>query len=238
MGEPIVTEDKGADRDEECKRDFVVTVYKEAEGGVRRAVLPLLCPFGGDRRCCRIGVHGRREREHGPGFPLVVAVCHAHGRHFTLYPPGWTPWGRVAVHAVGDDGAAAWDSTLFAAALDAAAGRLWPVESVGARGCGKTQARWVARCGGLLGLDGGRMTAERAACVLDVPLATALLAAAGFGSAADRRARGRAIGTVLRARTWGSADLGPLLAVGARSGVCGRAWTTGPSGVTRPVLLA
>lgn len=216
----------------------MVTVYEEADGGERRAVLPRLCPFGGDRQPCRVGVHGRRERQHGPGFPLVVAVCHAHGRCFTLYPPGWTPWGRVAVHAVAEDGAAAWDSTLFAAALDAAAGRLWPEESLGAIGCGKTQARWVARCGGWLGLGGGRASAERAACALELPLATALAAAAAFGGAADRRARGRAVDTVLRARSWGAADLGHLLAVGTRSGVCGRAWTTGPSGVTRPVLLA
>jgi len=70
---------------------------------------------------------------------LIVAVYHGHGRYFTRYPPGWTPWGRIPVKRVVESATGPWESTLFVAALDAAAGVLWPEESVGTLGCARTQ---------------------------------------------------------------------------------------------------
>jgi hypothetical protein len=53
---------------------------------------------------CRIVVHDWRSRVTGPGFPLCVVECTTHGRHFTLYPPAYVPYSRVAVAPVGLDG--------------------------------------------------------------------------------------------------------------------------------------
>lgn len=216
----------------------MVAVYEEVSEGEWRPVLPAHCPFGGDAQECRIGAHDRRERQHGPGFALIVAVCHAHGRCFTLYPPGWAPWGRVAVHPTPEEDAAGLEETLLVAALDAAAGRLWPVESVGARGCGRTQLRWLRRCGAWLGLVGPAREVERAASLLGLPLASHLAAHRLFVGARDRRTAGRVVAEVLSQRRWPATSLRPWLSVGARSGVCGRAWLTGPTGVIQPVFRA
>ena len=217
----------------------MVTAYESVQDGSIRAVLPVHCPFGGDARPCRVGRHCCRERQRGPDFPLVVAICHAHGRYFTLYPPGWTPWGRVPVHEGGDDGddgddgAAAWRRTMFVAALDAAEGRLWPVESVGAIGCGRTQSRWLQRCGAWLGIGSDVCAAERAAGVLGLPLAAVVEARIAFLAVPDRRSRGKSVRELLGLRSWGAGDLKALLVVGGRDGVCGRAWRAGPDGLRR-----
>ena len=227
----------GRDRGDGCKRDFVVTVYERDGDGEVRPILPGHCPFGGDGQSCRVGTHCRRERQHGPDFALVIAVCHAHGRYFTLYPLGWTPWSRVRVQATTPTAAVRWESTVFVAALDAAAGRLWPVESVGATGCAKTQLRWIRRCGQWLGLAGSERTAEVAAAALDLPL-TGLLDARRAFVGAGRRDGAAVVERTLRRRAWVPTDLRRLLVVGGRSGVCGRAWLTDPGGVSRPVFPA
>jgi len=219
-----------------------VTVYETDEGALR-PTLPLHCPFGGDGAECRVGAHCRRERLQGPEFALVVAVCHAHRRYFTLYPPGWAPWGRVPIRRAISGEPPARESALFDAealfdaALDAAAGRLWPVQSMGALGCAKTQLCWIRRCGAWLGIAGSERAAEAAAGVLELPLSMLLDARRGFAGA-DRRRSGAAVGRLLRHRAWTAADLRRLLVVGGRNGVCGRAWISGSTGVSQPVFPA
>ncbi len=212
----------------------MVTVYEAVGEGEGRAVLPRHCPHGGDGEACRVGAHCRRERQCGPGFALIVAVCHAHGRHFTLYPPGWTPWGRIPVQT--SDGAM--EETVFVAALDAAEGQLWPVESVGARGCARTQLRWLRRCGGWLGLMGSERDVELAASLLGLPLAAHLTAHQRFLEARDRRTAGRIVREILDLGQWPVTRLRSLLIVGAHGGVCGPAWITASTGVTQPVFRA
>lgn len=56
-----------------------------------------------DARCV-VRIHHWRERKVGPGYPLVVAKCTTHGTAFTLYPPGFVPYGRVAVAPVDAEG--------------------------------------------------------------------------------------------------------------------------------------
>jgi len=102
----------------------VVTPYQPVVRGRISAIIPRHCPFGGDGEKCRVGAHGRRDRKRGPGFALVVAVCHSNERHFTLYPPGWTPGRRVPV--LSSTETETWESTLFVAPMDAASGVLWP----------------------------------------------------------------------------------------------------------------
>lgn len=212
----------------------MVTAYQPVVGGRMSPIIPRHCPFGGDGEECRVGAHGRRERKRGPGFALVVAVCHAHGRHFTLYPPGWTPWGRVPVLPSEESETEAWESTLFVAPMDAASGVLWPELSVGAVGCARTQGRWIRRCGQWLGL-GSVDDVEHAAGTLGVPLSVLHDAHRGFAGA-NRRLGGRVIADVLRERSWSLCDWRRLLVVGARSGVCGRAWITALDGMSQPVF--
>jgi len=214
----------------------VVTEYKATSEGEPKPGLPVHCPFGGDGKRCRVGVHCRRARQCGPRYRLVVAVCHAHRQYFTLYPPGWTPWGRVPVQAVAEDGSVAWGATQFGAARDAARGVLWPVGSVGAPGCGRTQLRRIRQCAKWLGIDAGRAVTEQAAGTLELPLAELLGARSTFLGSTSRRAGGGVVAGVLEQRSWGPAELRGLLVVGARAEVCGRAWIVGHGGVSQPVV--
>jgi hypothetical protein len=77
---------------------------------------------------CLVGVHHWRSRKHGPDFDLAVARCRFHGRAFTLYPPGWVPYGRLAVAPSKLDGgrSTGWDETVFPLALEVASGDPWP----------------------------------------------------------------------------------------------------------------
>ena len=109
-------------------------------------------------------------------MPLVVARCHRHGVAFTVYPPAYVPYGRVAVLAVDLEGRrvkAAPDSpvpvanTLWEAAVDAEAGRRWP-ETGGLVASRRTQGRWLTMGAQLLGL------CSETEAPLREPLATAL----------------------------------------------------------------
>ena len=105
-----------------------------------------------------------------------MVYCHVHEVHFTLYPPGYTPYGRKPVASVAPDGgtirraadedpwvarddgpdpgvASSFSGTLFEAALDAAAGAAWErAEEHLHQGLGgserywSTQIRQLSRC--------------------------------------------------------------------------------------------
>jgi hypothetical protein len=102
---------------------------------------PLSCLYRGeDEPSCHPSFHSWRERATGPGYPLRVMWCEVHGHYFTLYPPGYAPWQRVAVAPVASDGgrvqglsagADGFNDTLFDAALDASAGVAWSREGPG-----------------------------------------------------------------------------------------------------------
>lgn len=101
--------------------------YRPSDSGGLAPALPSHCPFAAADEDCRVGVHHWRIRKHGPGFPLAVARCRVHGRAFTLYPAGWVPYGRLAIVPAKLDGGRAegWDETVFALALEVAAGGPW-----------------------------------------------------------------------------------------------------------------
>jgi hypothetical protein len=77
-----------------------------------------------------------RLRKTGPCFPLTVLRCRTHKTAFTLYPPGYTPWGREKWAPVAPDGtvltcegsASRFQDTYFEAALAAAEGIVWARE--------------------------------------------------------------------------------------------------------------
>ena len=209
-----------------------MTPYPFSASGEREPEMPACCPFGGDGVECQVGEHCRRERSCGPGHPLVVAKCVPHRKHFTLYPPGWVPYGRVPLVRPRSKG---WQKTLFAAAILAGSDELWPEASVAAPACGATQRRRIARCGRWLGLDGSHSQCERAALALHVPLETAVRAHRQFTSTRRRRPRGRAVEQML-----GGLGDGPvlwrLLALGVELGVCGVAYRCTDRSVLQPVF--
>lgn len=107
--------------------------------------------------------------------------CLTHGIGFTLYPPGFTPYGRKPIAPVGPDGAIMvqhgdghpFEGTYFDAAIDAQKGHLWPAESyVGNQeSLYQTQRRqleWIAMLFGLDEFIDERMR-ERIARILPVP---------------------------------------------------------------------
>ena len=112
---------------------------------------------------CRMSFHRWRTRKYGLAHPLACFICSEHDCSFTVYPPGWLPFGRrpiVHVTASGFDiagldiGVEAWGETAFGAAVDAGAKRLWPITAGGSKeweerygscpyGVRRTQARHV-----------------------------------------------------------------------------------------------
>jgi len=123
---------------------FVVTTYRVDASGEMTPDLPDRCPLAATspRRevCCRIMNDHNRHRKAGPGYPLRVVRCRAHGVAFTLYPPGFAPFRRQSVAQVGPDGArmgtdescalkANFSGTLFDVALDATHGGDWGRQS-------------------------------------------------------------------------------------------------------------
>ena len=66
----------------------------------------------------------------------MIFRCMSHGPRFTVYPPGWTPYGRKPIAALdhlgrtisNSSGEAVWCGTEFDALLDAKSGQIWPEE--------------------------------------------------------------------------------------------------------------
>lgn len=116
-------------------RPFLTAPYLVDGAGILRPARPNRCPVGPNTYICKVSWHGWRHRKCGPGYPLAKARCRSHDCTFTVYPLGWSPFGRrravVVSHAgfdVEDYGAGldAWTETVFGASSDAAAGCRWP----------------------------------------------------------------------------------------------------------------
>jgi hypothetical protein len=113
-------------------------------------------------------------RKTGPQIPLTVVRCHRHGVSFTVYPPAYVPYGRVAVTPVDLEGrrvepepgaSVAVVGTLWEAAADAAEGRRWP-ETGGTVGTRRTQGRRLGLGALLFGLLSDARVRERVAATL------------------------------------------------------------------------
>lgn len=82
---------------------------------------------------CKIYRDHYRERKTGPEFPILVVRCVHHKVSFTIYPVGFTPFGRSSIAPVAPDGRLTIDGdgsdqfvgTYFDAALDAAKPFAW-----------------------------------------------------------------------------------------------------------------
>lgn len=164
-------------------RPFIVTPYVVGPEGVLVPEMPTACPSGaGDQQPdCKLHVHHHRDRKTGPRHRLTVVACRTHGRCFTLYPPGFWPYGRHPVVRLSPDGkeledgdpsAGAFTATLFEAAFDARQGRAWARDShqrVPERWW-STQGRYLRLAARLLGVAEGlaEHVRESVAAVLSV----------------------------------------------------------------------
>ena len=186
-----------------------------------------------DKRRCDIRVHHFRPRSTGPCFPLTVLQCRTHEHGFTLYPPGYVPYARVAVAPVALDGTAAglgveaFAGTLLHATLDAAKGVAWDRECAGGSSTWwSTQGRYVAAairlCGVTPDLDAAARQAQAAA--LWVEMLLLLQGVQSIAEAPGYRSRGRAAVAVLERLAAGRCVLRRVLAAGHLAGLWGAPW--------------
>ena len=208
------------------KRDFVVGCYCDG----KLLELPSRCPHEGE---CRIGRHARRHRKHGPGFALTILRCHRHTVCFTVYPEGWTPYGRAAIATA--ERPSRNTRSLFAAALAAAAGCLWP-ELSGQEECARTQRRRIERCGRVLGL--GESDWESRAILLRLPLAALRDARTDWSRSRYRGPRGQIVAATLDAMSWDDSSWQRLIQAGFESGCWGQAWCYEGGGAPIPILFS
>jgi hypothetical protein len=89
-----------------ARRSFIFTPYRADQDGRLRPQVPGRCIAGASEKeaRCVVRIHHWRKRKTGPEYPLVVAECTTHGTAFTLYPPGFVPYGRVAIVPVDAEG--------------------------------------------------------------------------------------------------------------------------------------
>ena len=215
-------------------RSFIVADYGPGANGVLIATPPNVGPcHDQDERPCVICLDHFRLRSTGPCFPLAVLRCLTHDLGFTLYPPGYVPYGRVAVAPVAldggdvDAGVAGFANTVFGAAMDGAQAAAWHRQCPG--GTSKwwsTQGRQVAAavdlCGVAPELDAAARQAQAGALRVDTLLliegAQAIAAAPGY------RSRGQAVLAVLGRVAVGPCVLERVLAAGHLAGLWGPPW--------------
>ena len=118
--------------------NFIVTAYTVV-GDRLLPEMPSCCLAGEASKRCWLRIDRKRVRKTGPKFALCVVECKTHGHCFTLYPPGYVPYGRILIAPVASDQQLlrverparsgtelAWNRTIFRAAIDAAHGIAWP----------------------------------------------------------------------------------------------------------------
>lgn len=156
---------------------FCVTLYHLVNGSYVPEI-PDQCPYR-EEGPCHVVLDHLRERRTGPQHPLYVCRCLRHLIGYTLYPPGYGPYGQAPLVAMTPDGkpttvsqeASATDAksgseseltrflpTYLGASVDAAEGRFWPSAAATAGGGGEgdvdlrysTQIRRILRA--LIGL--------------------------------------------------------------------------------------
>jgi hypothetical protein len=170
------------------QKPFLSAPYEIDKKGHPRPKKPLRCPLAeSDDNSCNIQFEKWRRRIHGPGFDFAVFQCLSHRRSFTIYPPGWVPYGRKALVLLDHRGEAlqhvsgecVWKGTLFDAVLDGGKEAFWPEEislgptkEVAQFGSRKTQRRHIAGAMRLfsLTLDDTQRTREKVAGILGMDL--------------------------------------------------------------------
>lgn len=198
--------------------------------------MPGRCPLGEDGSPCEVARHDRRPRKSGPEHALVVCRCRAHGVSFTVYPPGYVPYGRVAVVAEDSEGRTiqgeALGTTVFGAALDLGA------QSESRRMQRRTVQRRLGACAALLGLSTAfaEPVRDQIADALWLPRLAARASARAYSVTRRLRDR-RALLLELLARVPLARRRTGLLIAGRLAGLWGRPSRWDPGGQTlRPLV--
>ena len=187
-----------------------------------------------------MGAHDHRHRKTGPRIPLLVARCHRHQVTFTVYPPGYVPYGRTAVTPVDLQGRRvevaevesglpiAVTNTLWKAVVDAATGRRWS-ETGCTAGSRRTQGRRLVTASVLFGLRSEARVRERVATVLGVATLTLHETAGRYSAPGGWRDRAQMLlGLLERCVATGLPQV--LLAAGYLTGLWGRPSRWDPGG--------
>jgi len=192
------------------KPPFVTTTYEANEDGGLRPVLPSRCVLARGAEPCSLSIDHYRPRKTGPRFPLAVVGCSVHPQgRYTLYPPGHFPYGREPVVPCGPSGELlldgrtgqpVWETTLFASAIDAARGVLWPADSPwDDPRRRRTQGRRLDFCARLLGVHPELDESVRERIATRLGVATMVVRTGARSWARNWTMRGAAILTVLLA---------------------------------------
>jgi hypothetical protein len=134
---------------------------------------------------CHIVKGRQRARKAGPGHPLWLFKCHVHNCWFTVYPPGWVPFGRRSLVDLDPKGEAVisrncWESTAFGATVDQHEKKIWPQCIAGmlafqakgfySYGTRKTQLRHLHGATLIFGLNAGDGLGEKSRLGLGIEL--------------------------------------------------------------------
>jgi hypothetical protein len=185
-------------------------------------------------------------------MPVLVVRCLRHDRAaFSVYPPGFTPYGRQRMAPVALDGdplgsepgpgeaagLSGFDSTIFRAALDAASRRFWEPEPLGYHEPARwTQIRHLDRAVDWLGL--GRLSVGERHHRAEALGVEALLLIESSLDLDSWRARGEAVCRVLERLAPDRCVLDRLLRAGEQAGLWGRPYLADlPGGRIREVVF-
>jgi len=180
---------------------------------------------------CAVSRDGLRKRKTGPSFPLQVMICKPHG-HFTVYPLGFTPYGRTAVAPVGFSGevladklpatpASQWRNSIFEAPVAMGGGPTWRRELGQADPLQRRHSETVARVFGL-SPDIDSITTERIRGVLDLAGLDHEQARRDFSTARNSALRAVALLPLLAAVVLDASVCARVLSAGYLAGVWGR----------------
>lgn len=166
-------------------RPFVISPYNSDKSGRLVPLRPDKCTkavagAGGE---CLIRIAKWRSRACGPIFALAVGRCRSHICDFTIYPLGWTPYGRRPLVDLASDGeprvedeSVPWQESEFMASVDAEQKSKWPETGKQSRANGgyfRTQQRHVSGACALftINIDATKSAREISAATLGVGLA-------------------------------------------------------------------
>lgn len=170
---------------------------------------------------------------------MAVIGCRTHGRFFTIYPPGFVPYGRQRLPRRKEEVTLSIAAPALEAVVHAADDRMdrwpdWSDPEGNKPGWASTQWRQIARWGAWLGLVGPPGLGQQIATSLGVPLHDHGAQRARY-QRGRYRDRGRAIVQVLEAVGHVGGFLKRLLSAGFIAGLIGRGFVMDGRGRLRPV---
>ena len=221
------SDDVNEDKKRWAKSEFIISKYWwDKDIGRFRCKKPKSLPCGRDGRECCVVVHEWRVRTTGPEHRLMVVYCRTHGTYFTIYPPGYVPYGRAPVAPVcsgedeSDAALTAWSGTVFESAVSD--GWLHSYTYTGGTSW-QTHRRDLQKHGQMFGLSGPFTVCENAAAILDIPLHVQLSARSRY-SVSGLDGQLEAVQSVLKSISVSPRLWRRLMRLGRETGAWGEAW--------------